>query len=199
MSYYIRVLSPASEAAEPSLLRAAAERHGGRLHVDSLSLDWREAEVLNPAGEEICLLERNSVAKGSLAAEELRQFQEEVSNSLPRTAADWLCSYLATVKTIYALQVLDGVYEGDGWEIVSAIHSVIRFNIGGIIQADGEGFWNEEGYYILWQFPDHVIGNWWVAVLQNGAWRKFEIDLANEQHRLAFQNGEVPDGVESWS
>jgi hypothetical protein len=40
-----------------------------------------------------------------------------------------------------------------------------------IIQADGEGFTNEDGYHIVWQFSDSVSGPWNMGVLQDGVWR----------------------------
>ena len=58
------------------------------------------------------------------------------------------------------------------------------------------GFSNEDGYHVLWQFSDDVDGDWWMAVLQDGAWQRFKMDLGNESQRLAFKKGEVPDGVE---
>jgi hypothetical protein len=65
-----------------------------------------------------------------------------------------------------------------------------------IVQADGEGFTNEDGYHIIWDFSDQVTGPWWMAVLVNGRWVPFKMDLANRGHREAFLAGRVPAGVE---
>src|SRR5512135_3082541 len=61
-----------------------------------------------------------------------------------------------------------------------------------IIQADGEGFTNEEGYHIVWQFADHVSGPWKMGVLQDGVWQHFTMDLGDPDHRSAFLRGAVP-------
>ena len=37
--------------------------------------------------------------------------------------------------------------------------------LGGILKADGEGFSNEDGYPILWRFPEDAASAWIMAVL----------------------------------
>ena len=63
------------------------------------------------------------------------------------------------------------------------------------MQADGEGFTNEEGYHIVWQFSDSVSGPWKMGVLQDGVWRHFSMDLGDPDHRAAFLKGTVPDDL----
>ena len=66
---------------------------------------------------------------------------------------------------------------------------------GGILQADGQGFSNEQGYTILWQFGETAKGLWNVGVLVDDRWVHFEMDLGNEQHREVFCRGQIPVGV----
>ena len=66
-----------------------------------------------------------------------------------------------------------------------------------IIQADGEGFTNEEGYHIVWQFADAVSGPWKMGVLQDGVWQHFTMDLGDPDHRAAFLKGAVPEDLSS--
>jgi hypothetical protein len=63
------------------------------------------------------------------------------------------------------------------------------------LQADGEGFCDEDGFTILWQFANKATGEWNVGVLKDGHWVHFEMDLGNEQHRNAFLSGQVPSGA----
>jgi hypothetical protein len=114
----------------------------------------------------------------------------------PISAADWLRAYFPIVRTIYAFQVLNTIYSGNGWEVLGAAKNTIWAGAGGVIQADGEGFSNEEGYHILWQFSDDVSGDWWMAVLEDGDWVPFQMDLGDPAHRSAFKAGRVPDGVQ---
>jgi len=64
-----------------------------------------------------------------------------------------------------------------------------------ILQADGEGFSNEAGYCILWQFSDSVRGPWWMGVLRDGEWIHFQMNLGSKRQREAFRKGQIPKGV----
>ena len=56
-----------------------------------------------------------------------------------------------------------------------------------------EGFTNEEGYQILWQFADSVKGDLSCAVRNwLGRWDKFVMDIGDLQQRQEFQEGKVP-------
>ena len=64
-----------------------------------------------------------------------------------------------------------------------------------IIQADGEGFTNDDGYHIVWQFSDSVSGPWNMCGYKDDLWHHFEMDLGDPDHRAAFLKGEVPDDL----
>ena len=102
---------------------------------------------------------------------------------------------LPTVRVIYAFQLLSGTDVDDGWTPLHRLHSAVWKDAGGILQADGEGFCDEDGFTILWQFGEHVTGEWNMGVLKNGQWLHFKMDLGNVHHRKAFLNGEIPDGA----
>jgi hypothetical protein len=93
------------------------------------------------------------------------------------------------------LQVLSGTDHKNGWEILEAVKNRIWKAAPSILQADHEGFSNEEGYHILWQFSDSVDGDWWMAVFQNGQWHSFQMDLGNQEQRESFFQGQIPDGA----
>lgn len=64
------------------------------------------------------------------------------------------------------------------------------------MQADFEGFSNENGHHILWQFGEDVEGEWHIAVLDHkGKWVAFTVDLGDPEHKQAFLDGRVPVGV----
>lgn len=176
-------------------LASAVEHLNCALSCEVPSSRWTELEVVDSSGEAIFLIERSDVHERSIAPDELLEFDEEVSECEPASAADWLRSYLPTVRTIYAFQILDPIYSGNGWEVLGAVKNTIWAAAGGVIQADGEGFSNEDGYHILWQFPDDVTGDWWMAVLKDGEWEAFQMDLGNPAHRAAFKAGRIPNGV----
>ncbi|HSE26404.1 MAG TPA: hypothetical protein VLB68_32350, partial [Pyrinomonadaceae bacterium] len=64
-----------------------------------------------------------------------------------------------------------------------------------ILQADNEGFSNEEGYHILWQFNDSVNGTWWMAVMKGDQWKPFQMDLGDHKQRESFFKGQIPKGA----
>jgi hypothetical protein len=156
---------------------------------------WSHLVLAHENGDEIAIIERHLVAPGSLGQEELDELGIEVTDCLPSSAAEWLTDYFPRVRCVYAFELLAGLDHDDGWKALTAVKNRIWAFAPAIIQAVSEGFSNEQGYHILWQFRDSVDGMWWMGVLRNGSWTHFEMDLANRMHRKAFLQGEVPDGV----
>lgn len=197
MGYYIRVLTPRFDSVARSTLERNVQSFGATVTSENANESiWDQLVVRNSAGEDVCVVERNEVTPASMAEEEIGEFQDEIATCYPTSAANWLQSFLHSVHVIYAFQVLSGTYAEKGWEILGAVKAAVLNSVGGIIQADNEGFTNEEGYHILWQFSDDVSGDWWMAVLKDGEWQKFKMDLGDQAHRLAFKAGEVPTGAE---
>ncbi len=193
MGYYIRVLGQKTDPVPIQKLRNAVQP--GVLHLEGEENEWQQLTLSHPTGREIAVIEKNPVIEGQLGAEELREFIEEVRNCKPNSAATWLQQYLSTVKVIYAFQVLGGAAIEDGWSLLQRSYQAVWNHVGGILQSDGEGFSDEAGFTILWQFGEDVTGTWNMGVISDGRFLHFEMDLANEQHRNAFWNGEVPKGV----
>jgi hypothetical protein len=195
MPYYVRVLSTSANCVSYSRLQSALENEqsAATLSIEAGEPeDWTQIILAHANGDEIASIERDVLNGGSLAAEELEEFAEEVVDCKPTTAANWLVEYFPRVKCIYAFQVLSGAYQTNGWEIFDVVKSCIWSAAPSIIQADNEGFSNEDGYHILWQFNDSVDGDWWMAVLRDGQWQRFQMDLGNHKHRESFFAGEIP-------
>jgi hypothetical protein len=199
MGHYIRVLSPNPVRVPMSRLTEALEELGApvALSGDSDETNWRQMILAHPEGKDIAVVECDLVEPDSLAEEEIGELLEEIAEAQPVSAVAWLQSYLPKVKAIYAIQVVAGANEGEGWDVVDTVRNALLAHAGGIIQADNEGFSNEEGYHILWQFDEDVDGSWWMAVLKSGKWVQFEMDLGDTDHRAAFLAGKVPGGVET--
>jgi hypothetical protein len=198
MGYYVRVLSTSDGCVPLSQLRSALDENqlSGVLTVEEGSDDdWTQIILSHASGRAIASLERNVVQKGSLGSDELAEFAEQVGNCKPASAAQWLGEYFQRVKCIYAFQILSGTNEEPGWEILDAIRDCIWSAAPAILQADEEGFSNEDGYHILWQFNDSVDGPWSMAVLGDGQWKEFEMNLADRKQREAFLRGEVPSDL----
>jgi len=143
------------------------------------------------------VIERNPVSDGSLGQDEIVEFIEEIRDCRPKSGVEWLRDFLTYVKTIYAFQHLQGSETVDGSNALHALRSRLWERGDAILQADGEGFTNEDGYHIVWQFSDLVSGAWNMGVLQDGVWRHFSMDLGDPDHRAAFLKGMVPDDLTS--
>ena len=197
MGYYIRVLSRNPKAVTRSFLQKCLSTEGRKATISGDTQDsaWEQLTIAHANGHEVCLIERYAVATTDIGRDEIDGFLEEIKGCQPLTAVQWLAEYLPKVETVYILQILSGTYEDGGWDIVGTVKDALWSRAGGIIQADSEGFSNEEGYHILWQFSEKASGDWWMAVLQQGKWVRFKMDLGNAAQRLSFKNGQVPAGV----
>jgi hypothetical protein len=196
MGYYVRVL--ALKATIPSLDEMkSCLPHGQELRAESgEESDWSQLILSHKTGQEIALIERNPVIPGELGEEELNEFIENVNGEKPESAAAWLLQYLPRVKVIYAFQILGGTEVENGWDGVDSLRRWIKKKMGGILQADQEGFSNEAGYHILWQFNRDHDCLWTMAVHDaDGKWIAFEMNLGNPNHKEAFLDGRVPEGV----
>jgi hypothetical protein len=197
MGYYIRVLgSQDPDIHIDELIQSlAADGLTAKFEFDPTEepSKWTMLDILNADGEPLAQLERNPVIEGELGQEELNEFKEDIQDYKPASAVKWLTKYFDKVKVIYAFQMLNAAFEDGNFEVVSNIKAKIRSETKGILQADNEGFSNEDGYHILWQFSDTVTGDWSCAVRNwLGKWDKFVMDLGDTTQRQEFQDGKVP-------
>ena len=155
---------------------------------------WSIIQIANDNGELLAQIERDPVTEeGGQGFEELEEFKSDILNYKPESAARWLLEYFEKVKVIYAIQMLDNAFDEGNHEIILSIQATIWSLAGGILQADYEGFSNEEGLHILWQFGDEVNGSWNMALLNDdGTWTDFQMDLGDEEQRKEFLSGTVP-------
>jgi hypothetical protein len=198
LSYYTRVLSKQEEF--PSLdelaQSIAAEHPYYKLTLETgTEEEWESLLLSGKDGVEVAVIERNPVFDGSVGQDEIADFLEDIRDCKPETGVEWLTDYLAEVKTVYAFQHLQGSETEEGGNALHALRTALWERGDAIIQADLEGFTNEEGYQIVWQFSDTVSGPWNMAVLQEDTWHHFRMDLGDPDHRAAFLKGEVPDDL----
>ena len=198
MAYYTRVLSKDSEF--PSLdelsQRLRADHPDYRLTVEEGSEeDWESLLLSATDGVEVAILERHPVFDGSVGQDEISDFLEDLYDAKPEANVEWLTEYLEEIKTIYSFQHLQGTETVDGSNALHALRTALWERGEAIQQADHEGFTNEEGYHIVWQFSDSVSGPWNMAVLQDDTWLHYTMDLGDPDHRAAFLSGEAPSDV----
>jgi hypothetical protein len=197
MSYFIRVLGTADPDVHPDHIKDALARQGLEALLDVDEDDepaaWRVINVKNSEGLELLQIERNPVVAGRMGMAELTEFRGFIQQHQPASAVQWLQRYFDGVAVIYAFEVLNAASADNNFEIVSAIRTAIWDRTGGILQNDNEGFTNEDGFHILWQFDDDATGDKYCAVLDaDGSWIRFRMDLGDPFQRMAFLGGELP-------
>lgn len=200
MGYYIRVLGTADPDIhiDDLISGLAKDDLTAKFSLDENETadNWTVINVANSDGDDLLQIERNPVVDGELGKEELEEFREDIKEYKPTSAVKWLDKYFDKVKVIYAFQLLDASMDDNNFPIVGSIKSTIWNKTGGIFQADNEGFSNEDGYHILWQFADDVTGDWNMAVKNLfGNWTNFTMDLGDKKQREEFWKGNVPKGA----
>ncbi len=198
MPYSTRVLSKQDEFPSfEELAQFVRDAHPYyRLTVESGEEEEWESLLLSGEDQvEVAVLERNPVEIGSVGQDALAEFVDELEDCKPESGVEWLTEYLAEVKTLYAFQHLQGSETEEGGNVLHALRSHLWERGDAIIQADNEGFTNEEGFHIVWQFSDSVSGPWNMAVYKDDMWYQFKMDLGDPDHREAFLAGEVPEDL----
>lgn len=200
MSYFIRVLGTDDPNIDIQDVYDSLDECGIEVELcigeDDEEHNWSFLEVLDANGDTLIEVERNIVQPGEFGKEELDEFRVEVPSQKPATAARWLLSFFDKVEVIYAIEMYPAAFEGDNFQVVEAVKTLLWNRTEGIIQADAEGFTNEDGYHILWQFADEITGDWACAVRTPlGTWKKFTMDLGDVKQREQFKNGQMPAGA----
>jgi hypothetical protein len=198
MPYYTRVLTKQEDF--PSLEELAqfvrSEQPGYKLTLEEGTEDDWESLLLSGDDEvEVAVLERSPVFDGSSGQDDIADFIIDIEDCKPDTGVEWLTEYLGEVKTIYAFQHLQGAETVDGSNALHALRSHLWERGDAILQADGEGFTNEDGFHIVWQFSDSISGPWNMGVYKDDIWFHFKMDLGDPDHRAAFLAGEVPEDL----
>ena len=200
MGYYIRIFGTSNPNIDIEELERALTRSGltAKFEIDPTETkdNWTTVDVTNSAGDCLIQIERNPVVEGELGKEELEEFREQIKYYKPTSAVKWLLKYFNKVKVIYAFQILAATKSEDEWKIIDSVRARILAKTGGITQADREGFSNESGSHILWQFSDDVEGEYDMAVKTLfGNWTNFRMDLGDLKQREEFWKGKVPVGA----
>lgn len=200
MSYYLRILGTENPDIHVDDILTALEREDLSARLRLLKNEkperWTRLELRNEDEDLLATIERDAVKASGMGKEELDEFRETILDFQPASAAKWLNGFFDQVAVIYAIQVTAAGMEEDNYPIVIATQECIWDEVKGILHADEEGFSNEEGYHILWQFSDDIDGPWNCAVLNaDGQWENFCMELGDKAQEKAFKAGAVPAGA----
>ena len=111
--------------------------------VDSSSNDWQQAAVQYRPGKRPFLVEVSTVDQPE-AQEELEEFIELLDDVLDTPAKDKVLAHLNKTTFVVANQISTSDFEDDGFDAVGEFMRFFVEHNGGMIQADGEGFYEGE-------------------------------------------------------
>jgi hypothetical protein len=203
MGYWMHVYSQTDEVMEfetvEQLLASdpEADEEGGivvELCAGRRGAAWKQLQLSHRDGTLIALVE---LIRGKGVAPRVAEAIEAVLETEPRQNAEWVADFLRGVKVIYQFQILSGVDVDGGWEAVHELIEELCEGFDGILHAESEGFSNQVGYHITWEFSDATSGEWEMGLYDAKAdrWTTFQMELSNRAHREAFCSGRVPRGV----
>ncbi|HLO03924.1 MAG TPA: hypothetical protein VK191_12520 [Symbiobacteriaceae bacterium] len=196
MSYFLRILSPSAQpiSALPVIQRLKAQQLSGiGLACTGDQSAWTSLLIRHgQEGSVIAEVERLLVRPGSPGEQELSRLIRVAELAQPLSASAWLSSLLPSVQTVWGINLYAGLNEPGGWEALGAVKDAIWGAVGGIQYVTDEGFTNEEGYQVTWEFPPDATGTWWMAMMKEGAWSRFEADRGNPLHKALFESGRIP-------
>lgn len=196
MSYFLRLLSPVAQplSVEPVIQRLKDQQvRGVSLAYTGEQSAWSSLILRHgQEGSVIAEIERLLVRPGSPGEQELSRLIRIAEKVQPLSASAWLASFLPSVQTVWGVNLYAGLNEQGGWEALGAVKDAIWGAVGGIQYVTDEGFANEDGYQITWEFGPAASGTWWMALMKDGAWTRFEVDLGNPVHKALFHSGQMP-------
>jgi hypothetical protein len=189
MNYKVRLLTASGEVIPFSHIKPLAKQ---KLVAGTDQL-WEKIEIYSTGDTLLSILERESVNPGSVGEATLKELGRKIQDKYPVNARQWLKNYFTTVKAIYTFNIFPDRMTKNTWRILGGIQNFLKESLNGIIQADNEGFYNEDGDYILWQMYDGATGSIPAANLnEKGEWISFSLKLDDRKALDLYKQGIVP-------
>jgi len=166
--------------------------------------DWNELTLYLDNGEAVVDVHKlvfGTPGFDEAIEETVRGLLDNPQPIKPESAVRWLCLYLKKIRVIYNFKPLAALDSELGWELFDTVWTRVKREIPGIVYCQGEGFTNEEGAQITYEFAASMSGTVKAAVLTSPVdkdqldkclWSEFELDLADKEQIAAFEKGIVP-------
>ena len=189
MNYKVRLLTTSEEIIPFSHTQPLAEQK----LISGTDQLWERIEIYSSGDNLLSTLERDIIEPGSVGEATLKELMRKIQDKYPVNARQWLKNYFATVKVIYTFNIFPDRMTKKTWPILGGVQNFIKQSLNGIIQADNEGFYNEDGDYILWQMYDGAVGSIQAANLnEKGEWIPFSLRLDDKKSVDIFKQGVIP-------
>jgi hypothetical protein len=221
MPYRMYVLTTVERSVPVAELRAMLKKEGVAAHLrcGKEKTAWQTVVLCHAdvRTDEIADIHRwtrgNSPADGLI-----RGFLEDLPSTEPASAVPYLAVMLPRIRVVYCFEIRNGTDREPGWQALRALFHGLHQLGDALLYCELEGFSNDTGHHITWEFTDNARGVWHMALVDQEAmaeaddqdseeddkeeelwcWTEFEMDLGNPEHRAAFRAGKVPPGVEPY-
>lgn len=151
MSYYIRLLAPETGVPAGATIQEALNSEGFTTAVAGAPADaaWESLSV-EPAGQNPILL-RHDLREGeeNPVDEEVDNFLDLLLEEPDSPEVSRVEAALRQARQMIVLEVPDEFAWGTGRTVVDALVQFLVEKTGAIIQADGEGFYDQDGNLLL--------------------------------------------------
>lgn len=150
MGYYARAFCTSPDVPPLRQVLEWAEDRGvgltigpGRAGVDLDSPDWREVELVYKQGRQpiLCEVNRDDSSDDNLLREEVEDFLESLDDVDDSPDKDRVVQHLRETRFVVASQLLTSDFDDDVYKAINTYLSYFVEHCGGMIQADGEGFY----------------------------------------------------------
>ena len=140
MAFYLRAFCTSDEIPPLRAVFEWAEGRGVRLKAPAADLDaqgWTQAEVIYQPDRQPFIAERNT---GDLLGEEVEEFAELLEDTDDSPEKQRVLDHLERCEAVVAVQLL-GDIDDAGYTAAQTFLTYYVEHCGGVIQADGEGFY----------------------------------------------------------
>jgi hypothetical protein len=151
MAYFLRAFCTSPDLPELRDVLDWAESQGIDLSIAAPDLDvrdWHQIEVVYKSERQPFVVEADT---GEMVEEEVEEFIELLDEAEDSPAKEMVAAHLQNTRTVVAAQLLADV-DDDGYAAVGVFLQYFVERYGGLIQADGEGFY--EGDQLIVDMPD---------------------------------------------
>jgi len=150
MGYYVRAFCTSETIPTIANVLGWLEKRGRRLEldkgmsaVDEDSIEWEQLALVYRRGKLPILAEcnRDDGSPESLMQQEIGEFLDSIGRPGPSLAKQRVISHLKKTRYIIACQLPTSDIDDDGYDSNADFLNYFVENCGGMIQADGEGFY----------------------------------------------------------
>jgi hypothetical protein len=160
--------------------------------------DWREITVKDSRDWWWFNVERYPAVRGGERWDgDLEFFRSWLAIGKPEVNARWMEEYLNCVRTVYQFTCSISCPETNIDCVNHLVRALRNDGLRGMLYAELEGWMNEFGAHITWEFRGNVSGDCLMAIRQPAGWVYFPIELSSPEQSEAFKSGLVPVGIDA--